>query len=67
MPVFDTQTTECNLTTFQCNNVPIYKPWLALRSCTIKLNATEEMIPISSIELAQPHAFAPAEQIEGYR
>ena len=40
---------------------------IPLGSCTMKLNATTEMIPITWAEFARIHPFAPAEQAEGYR
>ena len=39
---------------------------IPLGSCTMKLNATSEMIPITWPEFALPHPFAPAEQMQGY-
>jgi len=39
---------------------------IPLGSCTMKLNATSEMIPITWPEFAHIHPFAPAEQREGY-
>src|SRR5262245_51953079 len=39
---------------------------IPLGSCTMKLNATAEMIPITWPEFANIHPFAPAEQAEGY-
>ncbi|WP_418321021.1 aminomethyl-transferring glycine dehydrogenase [Piscinibacter sakaiensis] len=39
---------------------------IPLGSCTMKLNATSEMIPITWPEFAQIHPFAPAEQLQGY-
>ncbi|MFM2480327.1 aminomethyl-transferring glycine dehydrogenase [Celerinatantimonas sp. YJH-8] len=39
---------------------------IALGSCTMKLNATAEMIPISWPEFANLHPFCPAEQAQGY-
>jgi glycine dehydrogenase len=39
---------------------------IPLGSCTMKLNATSEMIPITWPEFAQVHPFAPADQREGY-
>ena len=39
---------------------------IPLGSCTMKLNAAVEMIPITWSELADLHPFAPAEQAEGY-
>ncbi|MCE3025597.1 aminomethyl-transferring glycine dehydrogenase [Salinicola sp. DM10] len=40
---------------------------IPLGSCTMKLNATSEMIPITWPEFANIHPFAPAEQVAGYR
>ncbi|MDO4434516.1 MAG: aminomethyl-transferring glycine dehydrogenase [Alysiella sp.] len=40
---------------------------ISLGSCTMKLNATSEMIPITWPEFANLHPFAPADQTEGYR
>ena len=39
---------------------------IPLGSCTMKLNATSEMIPITWPEFARIHPFAPADQREGY-
>ncbi|MFM8735839.1 MAG: aminomethyl-transferring glycine dehydrogenase [Pirellulales bacterium] len=39
---------------------------IPLGSCTMKLNATSEMIPITWPEFANVHPFAPADQREGY-
>jgi glycine dehydrogenase len=39
---------------------------IPLGSCTMKLNATSEMIPITWPEFAQVHPYAPAEQLAGY-
>jgi glycine dehydrogenase len=39
---------------------------IALGSCTMKLNATSEMIPITWPEFAHIHPFAPADQLQGY-
>ncbi|MGB3202367.1 MAG: aminomethyl-transferring glycine dehydrogenase [Nodosilinea sp.] len=40
---------------------------IPLGSCTMKLNATAEMVPVSWPEFGQIHPFAPAEQAQGYR
>jgi glycine dehydrogenase len=40
---------------------------IPLGSCTMKLNATAEMVPITWPEFGQIHPFAPAEQTRGYR
>ena len=39
---------------------------ISLGSCTMKLNATSEMIPISWPEFARLHPFAPIDQAKGY-
>ncbi len=40
---------------------------IPLGSCTMKLNATAEMIPITWPEFTQIHPFAPADQTQGYK
>lgn len=40
---------------------------IPLGSCTMKLNATSEMLPVTWPEFGQIHPFAPAEQTAGYR
>jgi glycine dehydrogenase len=40
---------------------------IPLGSCTMKLNATTEMIPITWPEVANVHPFAPQDSTEGYR
>ncbi len=40
---------------------------IPLGSCTMKLNATSEMIPVTWPEFGNLHPFAPADQAEGYR
>ncbi len=40
---------------------------IPLGSCTMKLNATAEMVPITWPEFGQIHPFAPADQSQGYR
>jgi len=40
---------------------------IPLGSCTMKLNATSEMLPVSWPEFADVHPFAPADQTVGYR
>lgn len=39
---------------------------ISLGSCTMKLNATTEMIPVTWPELGNVHPFAPADQVQGY-
>jgi glycine dehydrogenase len=40
---------------------------IPLGSCTMKLNATAEMLPVTWAEFARLHPFAPAEQSKGYQ
>jgi glycine dehydrogenase len=40
---------------------------IPLGSCTMKLNATTEMVPLSWPEFADLHPFAPHEQTKGYQ
>jgi glycine dehydrogenase len=39
---------------------------IALGSCTMKLNAASEMLPITWPEFSKPHPFVPVEQVPGY-
>jgi glycine dehydrogenase len=48
-------------------DIALNRSMIPLGSCTMKLNATAEMIPISWPEFADIHPFAPADQTEGYR
>ena len=47
-------------------DVALDRSMIPLGSCTMKLNATAEMMPVSWPELADVHPFAPAEQTRGY-
>ncbi len=40
---------------------------ISLGSCTMKLNATAEMIPVTWPELGNIHPFAPSDQTQGYQ
>ncbi len=48
-------------------DISLNRAMIPLGSCTMKLNATAEMIPISWPEFCDMHPFAPAGQTEGYR
>jgi glycine dehydrogenase len=39
---------------------------IPLGSCTMKLNATAEMIPVTWAEFSKPHPFVPGDQVTGY-
>ncbi len=48
-------------------DIALDRSMIPLGSCTMKLNATAEMIPVTWREFAHLHPFAPADQTEGYR
>ena len=48
-------------------DIALDRSMIPLGSCTMKLNATSEMIPIGWPEFARIHPFAPAAQTAGYR
>ena len=48
-------------------DVALDRSMIPLGSCTMKLNATSEMIPVSWREFAHVHPFAPPSQTQGYR
>ena len=48
-------------------DIALDRAMIPLGSCTMKLNATSEMIPVTWPEFANIHPFAPEDQREGYR
>jgi len=48
-------------------DLALNRAMIPLGSCTMKLNAAAEMIPVTWPEFGRIHPFAPAEQAEGYR
>jgi glycine dehydrogenase len=48
-------------------DIALDRAMIPLGSCTMKLNATSEMIPVTWPEFGQLHPFAPWDQAEGYR
>ena len=48
-------------------DISLNRSMIALGSCTMKLNAVAEMIPISWREFSEPHPFVPVEQMDGFR
>jgi glycine dehydrogenase len=68
--VFNTHHSEtaCCATSAACDkDLALDRSMIPLGSCTMKLNATSEMIPITWPEFADIHPFAPADQLQGYR
>lgn len=47
-------------------DIALDRAMIPLGSCTMKLNATAEMIPVTWQEFGQIHPFAPADQVAGY-
>ncbi|MDA8618735.1 aminomethyl-transferring glycine dehydrogenase [Candidatus Pelagibacter bacterium] len=48
-------------------DIALNRSMIALGSCTMKLNATAELIPITWKEFSLPHPFVPIEQMKGYK
>ncbi len=51
----------------QAKDLALDRSMIPLGSCTMKLNATVEMIPITWRNFTQMHPFAPLEQAQGYQ
>jgi glycine dehydrogenase len=70
-PVFRSHHSETEMLRYirrlQSRDLSLADSMIPLGSCTMKLNATSEMIPISWPELAHIHPFAPLDQTAGYR
>ncbi len=69
-PVFNTHHSETGMLRYirmlSDKDLALDRSMIPLGSCTMKLNATSEMIPITWPEFANIHPFAPAEQLRGY-
>jgi glycine dehydrogenase len=69
-PVFNTHHSETGMLRYirklSDKDLALDRSMIPLGSCTMKLNATSEMIPITWPEFANIHPFAPHEQREGY-
>ncbi|MBP6265177.1 MAG: aminomethyl-transferring glycine dehydrogenase [Nitrospira sp.] len=51
----------------QSRDLSLVHSMIPLGSCTMKLNATAEMLPVTWPEFGRLHPFAPSEQAQGYR
>ncbi len=51
----------------ESKDLALNESMIALGSCTMKLNATSEMMPLGWPEVSSPHPFVPADQSAGYR
>ncbi len=69
-PVFNTHHSETAMLRYiralSDKDLALDRSMIPLGSCTMKLNATSEMIPITWPEFANIHPFAPAAQLQGY-
>ena len=69
-PVFNSHHSETGMLryirTLSDKDLALDRSMIPLGSCTMKLNATSEMIPITWAEFANVHPFAPLEQQAGY-
>jgi glycine dehydrogenase len=70
-PVFNRHHSETEmlryLRSLSDKDLALDRSMIPLGSCTMKLNASSEMIPITWPEFAQVHPFAPREQLAGYQ
>ena len=48
-------------------DIALNRSMIALGSCTMKLNATAELMPVTWKEFSLPHPFVPTNQMEGYK
>jgi len=70
-PVFNSHHSEHELLRYMRSladkDLAMDRTMIPLGSCTMKLNATAEMIPVTWPEFGQLHPFAPADQAAGYK
>jgi len=69
-PVFNTHRSETQMMRYikmlENKDLSLNTSMISLGSCTMKLNAATEMIPLSWAHWSKMHPFAPLEQAEGY-
>ncbi|MDO8992196.1 MAG: aminomethyl-transferring glycine dehydrogenase, partial [Daejeonella sp.] len=69
-PVFNSHHSEHEMLRYikslEAKDLSLCHSMIALGSCTMKLNATTEMVPITWAEFSKIHPFAPADQVGGY-
>ncbi|MGV3630547.1 MAG: aminomethyl-transferring glycine dehydrogenase [Bacteroidota bacterium] len=69
-PTFNTHHSESQMMRYlkrlENKDLSLVHSMIPLGSCTMKLNAASELIPITNPQFANMHPFAPVEQAEGY-
>jgi glycine dehydrogenase len=70
-PVFNSHHSETEMLRYmrmlESRDLSLTHSMIPLGSCTMKLNATAEMIPVTWPEFGKIHPFAPVEQTQGYQ
>jgi glycine dehydrogenase len=70
-PVFNQHHSETEMLRYlkrlEARDLSLTATMIPLGSCTMKLNATTEMMPVSWPGFARMHPYAPADQTQGYR
>ena len=70
-PLFHDYRTETEMLRYlkrlENKDISLTRAMIPLGSCTMKLNAADEMIPVSWPEFSRIHPFAPSHQVTGYK
>ena len=70
-PVFNSYHSETDMLRYlkklEDKDIALNRTMIALGSCTMKLNAASEMIPVGWEEFSNIHPYAPEDQVAGYK